>query len=74
MNIDEIEAAAQWPGEVRDLLRSMTQGVNRRVGRCPELAEQVKANEVQLDLGRTTILDVAGLQPNAAIKKLRYWP
>ena len=72
MNIDEIEAAAQWPGEVRDLLRSMTQGVNRRVRRCPELAEQVKANEVQLDLGRTTILDVAGLQPNAAIKKLRY--
>ena len=74
MNIDEVEAAAQWPGEVRDLLRSMTQEVNRRVGRCPELAEQVKANEVQLDLGRTTILDVAGLQPNAAIKKLRYWP
>ena len=71
MEVDDVAAAAQWPADIREFVQTLAQAASCSDWPCAEARELVTAVDVQLQVGRTTLLDVSGLGPNAALQKLR---
>ena len=69
--MDDVEASAQWPGEIREFVQTLARAKSCTDWPRVESREVVTSIDERLQAGRTTILDVAGLTPCAALKKLR---
>ena len=70
-DVADIEAAAQWPADVREFIQKLADAASCHDWKGVEPRQLAATLGAQLQTTSTTMLDVKGLQPRAALEKLR---
>ena len=70
-DVNDIEAAAQWPADVREFIQKLADAASCHDWQGVESRQLAATLGAQLQTTSTTMLDVKGLQPRAALEKLR---
>ena len=70
-DVADIEAAAQWPADVREFIQKLADAASYHDWQGGESRQLATTLGAQLQTTSTTMLDVKGLQPRAALEKLR---
>ena len=70
-DVNDIEAAAQWPADVREFIQKLADAASCHDWRGVESRQLAATLGAQLQTTSTTMLDVKGLQPRAALEKVR---
>ena len=71
-DVADIEAAAQWPADVREFIQKLANAASYHDWQGGESRQLATTLGAQLQTTSTTMLDVKGLQPRAALEKLRF--
>ena len=70
-DVTDIDAAARWPADVREFIQKLADAAICHDWQGAESRQLAVTLGAQLQTTSTTMLDVKGLQPCAALDKLR---